>query len=87
MSSHCTHCNLFNNYTIIQKIVTWTGQFKLFLVLYVCRVPTASGNQGNQGKLKGIFPVREKSGNLVFFPKMNMGKNICLGFWHICHLC
>ena len=31
------------------------------------RVPTASGNQG---KLKGIFPVREKSGNLVFFSKI-----------------
>ena len=35
MSSHCTHCNLFHNYTIIQKIVTWPGQFNNFLVLYV----------------------------------------------------
>ena len=29
-----------------------------------CRVSTASGNQG---KLKGTFPVREKSGNLAIF--------------------
>ena len=28
------------------------------------RVSTASGNQG---KLEGIFPVKEKSGNLTFF--------------------
>ena len=31
------------------------------------RVSTASGNQG---KLEGIFPVREKSGNLAFFKKI-----------------
>ena len=33
-----------------------------------CRVFTASGNQPNEGKLEGIFPVREKSksGNLAF---------------------
>ena len=35
------------------------------------RVSTASGNQG---KLEGIFPVREKSGNLAFFFKES-GKN------------
>ena len=34
------------------------------------RVSTTSGNQGNQGKLEGIFPVREKSGNLAFFKKI-----------------
>ena len=31
-----------------------------------CRVSTASGNQG---KLEGIFPVREKSGNLAFLKR------------------
>ena len=35
--------------------------------LFQDRVPTASVNQG---KLKGIFPVREKSGNLLFFSKI-----------------
>ena len=34
------------------------------------RVSTASGNQGNQGKLKDIFPVREKSGKLAIFQKI-----------------
>ena len=34
------------------------------------RAPTTSGNQGNQGKLEGIFPVREKSGNLAFSSKI-----------------
>ena len=33
----------------------------------VCRVSTTSGNQG---KLEGIFPVREKSGNLAIFSKI-----------------
>ena len=27
-----------------------------------CRVFTASGNQANQGKLEGIFPVRKSQG-------------------------
>ena len=31
------------------------------------RVPNVSGNHRNQGKLEGIFPDREKSGNLAFF--------------------
>ena len=34
------------------------------------RVSTTSGNQGNQGKLKDIFPVREKSGKLANFQKI-----------------
>ena len=34
------------------------------------RVSTLSGNQGNQGKLEDIFPVREKSRNLAFFLKI-----------------
>ena len=33
----------------------------------VTRVSTASGNQG---KLEGIFPATEKSGNLAFFKKI-----------------
>ena len=35
--------------------------------LHTNRVSTASGNQG---KLEGIFSVREKSGNLAFFKKI-----------------
>ena len=31
---------------------------------------TTSGNLGNQGELEGIFPVREKSGNLAFLKKI-----------------
>ena len=33
----------------------------------MCRISTASGNQG---KLEGIFPLKEKSGNLAFFKKI-----------------
>ena len=38
-----------------------------------CRVFTASGNQPNEGKLEGIFPVREKSGNLAFQSEKSQG--------------
>ena len=40
-----------------------------------CRVPPASGNQG---KLEGIFPVREKSGNLAFFQKSGKNQGILM---------
>ena len=32
--------------------------------------PVDSTTSGNQEKLKGIFPVREKSGNLAIFQKI-----------------
>ena len=32
--------------------------------------PAHQGNQGNQGKIFYIFPVREKSGNLIKMPKI-----------------
>ena len=28
-----------------------------------CRVPTGTGNPGKPGKMRQLFPVREKSGN------------------------
>ena len=39
------------------------------------RVPKASGNQG---KLEGIFPVREKSGNLAIFQKSGKNQGILI---------
>ncbi len=44
----------------IERIFNRTGYLTL---KHTYCVGTASGNQGNQGKLRDIFPVREKSGN------------------------
>ena len=39
-------------------------------VLVLSGFPAHQGNQGNQGKIFYIFPVREKSGNLIKMPKI-----------------
>ena len=51
-------------------IVCKFPEIHLWCDTYQPRAHTASGNQGNQGKLEGIFPVREKSGNLAFSSKI-----------------
>ena len=44
-------------------------QIKICLKLYLHSVSTHTGKTGKPGKMREVFPVREKSGNFKILPK------------------
>ena len=64
---------LKNSDTLIRHCICFVLKLfclQLWFILYTCKAPTASGNQG---KFEGNFPAGGKSENLAFFFKNRGG--------------